>query len=124
MRRGLAVVVGAIGVAAIVVGTALWLGPGLNSTVPPSFPALGPGETTVAYTSSVDGFALSYSEWLPAGYTPTQTYPLAIYLHHIEDTSGHPRPGGFWNQLSGDGGGPAAISAASAAGFLLIAPNT
>lgn len=89
-------------------------------------PPVGPvsNGTVVNYTSSVDGFALSYNEWLPAGYDPAQGYPLAIYLHGLEATTGIPRSGGYPDGLSVDSAGPSVINAASKFGFLLIAPNT
>jgi len=123
-RGSAAIVVGALAVAALLIVAAwVWLPIGgrnhpYGGGVPPE------NETTVNYSSSVDGFPLSYAEWLPAGFDPNVTYPLAVYLHHIEDTSGKSKAGGFWNQLSADGGGTATIAAAAAAGYLLIAINT
>ena len=33
------------------------------------------------YNSSVDGVAIQYREYVPAGYDPTLRYPLLAYLH-------------------------------------------
>jgi predicted esterase len=35
----------------------------------------------ITYTSSVDGAALDYVEYLPAGYNPAVAYPLVVLLH-------------------------------------------
>lgn len=80
-------------------------------------PDLGP--TTVVYNSSVDGWALSYLEWLPENFHEGSTYPLAIFLHGagtvstwvIGGTGGISVPGGV-------------VSAASSSQFILISINT
>ena len=78
-------------------------------------PGPGPPGGLVNYTSSVDGAALSYYEWLPTGYVPDQTYPLAVYMH------GQYQGG---NELEVHNGGPQVTAAAAAAGYLLISINT
>src|SRR5689334_4547280 len=43
-------------------------------------PADDPTTVTVTYTSSVDGAALDYLEYVPTNYNPTIPYPLAVLL--------------------------------------------
>ncbi len=107
------VIVGAIVAALVVVGAGLYVlhpfrtGPG------------GTGNTyggqVIPYTSSVDQTPLSYYEWLPTGYDPNATYPLAVFLHGLAQAG---------NELLTNSGGPGIIQAAQADGFLLISINT
>jgi pimeloyl-ACP methyl ester carboxylesterase len=74
----------------------------------------------VSYNSSVDGFHLSYLEWLPAGFSPSTRYPLAVFLHGVGTDN-------TW--VEGGVGGlvdvtPSLVDNASAYGFILIAINT
>src|SRR5580658_7837529 len=79
-----------------------------------------PPGTNISYTSSVDGFRLSYLEWLPAGYTASQSYPLAVFLHGIHSSNGFIEGGaGGINDIS-----YSLTSNASSAGFILISLNT
>ena len=122
MNRSSAVlIVVAVAVAAVVVLAGLVFLPGLRRARPAGTSV---GEATIDYASSVDGFPLSYSEWLPAGYDANQSYPMAVYLHHIGDGSGQTKAGGFPNDLGPDPAGVPVINAASSNGFVLIAPNT
>lgn len=92
----------------------------------------GTNYTVVPYVSSVDGWNLSYDEFLPAGFTPRATYPLVVYLHGLQPDGAKWVSGGvpsdfvsLLNQSSG--GGPTIrgiIQNASTLGYLLIAPNT
>ncbi len=84
-------------------------------------PPLG---STVQYSSSVDGFPLSYSEWRPAGFDPNRTYALSVYLHPLSNISTAPTRGGYGNGLLGEPGGDAVVATALSDQFLLIAPNT
>ena len=58
---------------------ALWL----FSPAPPAVAQCpGGGTCTVrTYNSSVDGVAIQYREYIPAGYDPTLPYPVLAYLH-------------------------------------------
>jgi pimeloyl-ACP methyl ester carboxylesterase len=65
-------------------------------------PDLAPGwvvpdnGSLVTYNSSVDGFPLSYEEWVPAGSAGTgMHHHLLVYLHGQQDTSGNWFPGGL-----------------------------
>ncbi len=71
--------------------------------------------TLVNYSSSVDGTNLSYYEWLPANYTSSQRYPLAVYLHGL---------GYNGSELFTLVSGLEAIQNASTMGFVLISLNT
>ncbi len=70
---------------------------------------------TIYYASSVDGANLSYLEWLPAGYSARNTYPLAVFLHGLGQSG---------SELLTETQGPATIANASAFGFVLISINT
>lgn len=74
--------------------------------------------TTVNYTSSVDGFPLSYIETLPAGFNTSRTYPLAVELHGLTGET-IPVSGGVPSYVV-----PTTAQAAAAAGFILVNPNT
>lgn len=81
---------------------AVVLGPTAGPAAPIASPAGGPvgtavaaahplgglGGTLVNYTSTVDGWNLSYLEYLPANFTPGGAYPLAVYLHGIGNSTG------------------------------------
>lgn len=75
--------------------------------------------TIVYYTSSVDGFNLSYQEFLPAGYDPSAAYPLAVELHGIATDKSTPLPGGYIAPEV-----ETTVDAASAAGFILLVADT
>jgi len=102
MNRSLRLVA-ALGTVALV----LLLPPGFPAAAATTpHPAVGPNVvipdngTLVNYTSSVDGFALSYEEWLPAGYVSRGAeYPLVIYLHGQQDVTGKWFPGGLPSSL-------------------------
>lgn len=91
--------------------------------------------TIIDYNSSVDGFPLSYEEWLPAGYQASGVrYPLLVYFHGQQDTTGTWFPGGltssllpFLNSTSRTPDVRAAkglVANASLNGMILIAPNS
>ena len=90
------------------------------------------GFTNVSYNSSVDGFPLSFDEWLPTGYNASASYPLVVYLHGISGDNATWVPGGVTNNLYLKEGGSkinalaatAIVQNASLAGDILIAPNT
>ncbi len=83
-----------------------------------------PGGHLVSYSSSVDGWPLSYEEWLPTGYTSGSSYPLAVYLHGEVGQSGTWVRGGVVSGLMATAWGTTLIQAARSHGFLLIALNT
>jgi len=99
-------------------------------------PPVGPNPTNysvVPYTSSVDGYALSYAEWLPEPFNNSASYPLVVYLHGQQDTSGTWYPGGLTDDLVQSLTGPptadqrtaeALINASRAQPAILIALNT
>ncbi len=68
--------------AAVLFGCGLWLVvlAGLRASPALAAPATTGTSTVVTYTSSIDGHSLRYSEYLPAGYSPTVPYPLAVML--------------------------------------------
>ncbi|HZY71428.1 MAG TPA: hypothetical protein VFF67_10695 [Thermoplasmata archaeon] len=74
--------------------------------------------STINYTSSVDGFLLSYVETLPAGFNKSRTYPLAVELHGLTGET-VPISGGLPSYVV-----PTTAQAAAAAGFILLNPNT
>ncbi|MCI4340344.1 MAG: hypothetical protein L3J73_03645, partial [Thermoplasmata archaeon] len=81
--------------------------------------------TTVAYNSSVDNWSLSFSEWLPASYSSTSAYPLAVYLHpEAGNNSTWYRGGATQWKLTAQSYGSAYITAARSLGYILIAINT
>ncbi len=87
---------------------------------------------TIAYSSSVDNWSLSYAEWLPARYTASHAYPLIVYLHGQQDTSGRWFPGGITSDLvqALGGRGPDSqtarlmVNTSERLGYILIALNT
>jgi|GEM_PF-753196 len=93
--------------------------------------ALG-GPVSVNYSSSVDGWPLSYSEWLPAGFDPTVAHPLVVFLHGQQATTGTWVAGGlpadilgYLGEQSTNGKSARALVAALAnASDVLIAPNS
>ncbi len=121
-RSNAVMVIAAVGVAAVVIVAAILFVPGLLHL---RFPGLGGGRGgtppppepagLINYTSTVDGTALSYYEWLPVNYSRNGTYPLAIFLH------GQYLAG---DQLIVHDGGPQTVLAAELAGFILISINT
>jgi len=88
-------------------------------SLPPGTPTRSYALSTVSYSSSVDGFSLSYSEMLPAGYVSSQSYPLAVELHGISSTETTPMSGGYPTATP-----TTTLDAASAAGLILLFPNT
>jgi pimeloyl-ACP methyl ester carboxylesterase len=118
-NTGVTAAVVAIALAAVVLLATFLFVPGifhLNRAGGHGGQPLPPGPySQVNYTSSVDGAALSYYEWLPTGYDANSTYPLAVFLH------GQYLAG---NELIVHDGGPQITAAAQAAGFLLISINT
>ena len=86
----------------------------------------------VYYTSSVDGWNLSYDEWLPTNYNASHSYPLIVYLHGQQDISGAWYRGGLnadivnWLNATGSVGitARALLNATKSMGFILIAINT
>lgn len=119
------------GLTAAMVAALLLLGGGLGShTGRGGTTSAGPVYHNDTYSSSIDGFPLSYSEWLPAGYNANDTYPLAIYLHGIGSSTNWVKGGtNLWmselntTTLNGETE-RALISNASANGFILIVINT
>ncbi len=105
--------------------------PGVFGAVP-SPAAAPPTFTTVSYPSSVDGWSLSFAEFLPSGFQPARTYPLAVYLHGMMATGARWAEGGVPSDLLGmmsrpDSQGAVArglVANASASGFILIVLNT
>lgn len=91
----------------------------------PSHPGVnGPAEanftvSTVNYSSSIDGFHLSYSEILPLNYSSSKTYPLAIELHGIDTAQNTSQEGGYPTPVTNT-----TADAAVADGFILIVINT
>ncbi len=66
------------------------------------------------YTSSVDQAALTYFEWLPTGYSASDSYPFLLFLH---GQVGHTDPG--CEELDNHGSGANTLAAGIAAGFLV-----
>jgi pimeloyl-ACP methyl ester carboxylesterase len=87
-------------------------GPTPADSAPPNF--------NISYNSSVDGWPLSYLEWLPSGYSSSTTYPLAVFLHGVGSSTGWVRGGGGGIVDMTD----SLVGNASAYGFILIAINT
>lgn len=73
----------------------------------------------VNYTSTVDRFSLSYYECLPTGFSNSTAYPLAIFLHGLNETATTPMPGGYLTQFNASW-----IPIAASWGYILIVPNT
>jgi pimeloyl-ACP methyl ester carboxylesterase len=67
--------------------------PVIKGPIPPT------NYSIVYFESSVDGFSLSYSEWLPSDFSPARSYPLVVYLHGQQDTSGRWFSGGLTSDL-------------------------
>jgi pimeloyl-ACP methyl ester carboxylesterase len=79
-----------------------------------------PASDNLSYTSTVDGFLLSYLEWLPAGFTASRSYPLAVVLHGVGSNSTW-QPGGVGGQIDVTG---SLVANASLDGFILMGLNT
>jgi len=96
------------------------IGREIDPAVTPASSYTPPPNNNISYNSSVDGFPLTYVEWLPTGYSPNATYPLAVFLHGV-GTDTAPIPGGIGgeNQVS-----PSLVDNASAYGFIMIGINT
>lgn len=128
----LSIAVAALSLLAIPIGTGT---PAASSAFASSSAAPGATfatPTNVTYTSSVDGFHLSYAEWLPLGYKATNVDDLVVYLHGLEPGSNRSVSGGVASDLAhlASGSGPDASAArgllanASHAKFIVIAVNT
>ncbi len=91
----------AVGAVVVVAGLAALSGPWRSA--PPSGSSGGglppTNYTVVPYQSSVDGFSLSFDEWLPNGFSAARSYPLIVYLHGQQDTSGKWFAGGLTSEL-------------------------
>lgn len=74
--------------------------------------------TRIYYSSSVDGFNLSYEETAPTPFNSSRTYPLAIELHGLTGET-VPIWGGLANYVV-----PTTAQAAVNAGLILINPCT
>ncbi|MCI4331508.1 MAG: hypothetical protein L3K19_06645 [Thermoplasmata archaeon] len=74
--------------------------------------------TTIYYSSSVDGWNLSYEETLPSPFNSSRTYPLAIELHGLTGET-VPIWGGIANYVV-----PTTAQAAVNDGMILIDPCT
>ncbi len=91
-----------------------------------------PTYTVQSFNASSDGWPLSYEEWLPAGYTAENAYPLIVYLDGLSCNNQTWVTGGRPSQLLDHLSGSSPISNASrglvtnssAQGYILIAPNT
>ena len=82
--------------------------------------AAPPPTNNISFASSVDQFPLSYYEWLPAGYSDSATYPIAVFLHGVGTQSAWVRGGvGGLVDIT-----PSLADNASAYGFILLALNT
>ena len=77
------------------------------------------GPAKVAYLSSVDRFPLSYYEWLPSKYVPSQKTPLTVYFHGIGTSTNFIRGG-----IGGDVIAGSLVDNASTFGSILISLNT
>lgn len=94
--------------------------------------SFGSNYSVIPYASSVDGWNLSYEEFLPVAFNPHATYPLVVYLHGMQPTGSKWVSGGVVSDLisllnSTTPGGTTLqglVANASADGYLLIAPNT
>ncbi|MCI4336576.1 MAG: hypothetical protein L3K17_05195 [Thermoplasmata archaeon] len=85
------------------------------------------------YRSSVDGFNLSYDEWLPIAFNVSRTYPLIIYLHGQQSVGPAWVPGGIVNDFTDwiISGSPAEktttqhfVNLTRAQGYIFIALNS
>lgn len=102
------------------------LAQGPAAPLPPRVP------TTVPYASSVDAWPLSYAEWLPVNFDPNRAYPLILFLHGQQDTSGRWVSGGLPSDFvrAVNGSGPVAqtvrlmINQSAQRGFILMAVNS
>lgn len=81
-----------------------------------------PSSLNVTYNSSVDGFGLSFLEWLPTGFQSNATYPLAIFLHGIGSSTAWTRGGvGAAQDLEAN---PKIVTVAQSDQLILISLNT
>ena len=88
--------------------------------------------TVLPYVSSVDGWNLSYEEFLPAGFSGHGMYPLVVYLHGMQPTGAKWVDGGVPSDIVTllnltNGAGIAMrglVQNASLNGYIMIAPNT
>ena len=95
--------------------------------------AVHPSVATIynrTYSSSVDGFPLSYAEVLPTGYSSAKAYPLVIYLHGEGSSANWVRGGsgnGLTNTVKQTSANGLTIRAflqnASSHGFIVMAPS-
>lgn len=77
------------------------------------------GCAVINYTSTADGFPLSYYECLPSGFVNSSSYPLAIFLHGINGSATTPQRGGYLTDFNASW-----VPIASAWGYILLVPNT
>lgn len=77
------------------------------------------GCALVNFTSTVDAFPLSYFECLPTGFSNASGYPLAIFLHGLNETATTPLDGGYLTQFNASW-----VPIAAAWGYILIVVNT
>lgn len=75
--------------------------------------------TLVNFTSSVDAFPLSYFECLPAGFSNASGYPLAVFLHGLNESANTPQRGGYLTDFN-----TSWAPIASSWGFILLIVNT
>lgn len=94
---GVAIALGVVAI--VVVAGLLFVYTPWKTTAPATTTPIGTQSpfnfTVVPYTSSVDGYSLSFDEWLPNNYSSAKSYPLIVYLHGQQDTSGKWFPGGL-----------------------------
>ena len=112
VNRGTIVVFAILAAAIVLIAALIFLHP---FHFGPSPPGSTLGGQIISYSSSVDGTALSYYEWLPNGYDPNATYPLAVFLHGLAQAG---------DELLTNSGGPGIIAGAQSDGYLLISINT
>jgi len=91
---------------------------------PAASPSVPPANFTspcasVNYTSSVDGFALSYQECLPTGFSNATAYPVLLFLHGLSGTQSTPQSGGYLTSFN-----TSWAPLIAAAGYFFIIPNT
>lgn len=117
LRRGIRLAVASVALALLLAAPTVV--PGASAGAPSAVVGTPGILRTIAYNSTVDGFALSYLEWLPAGYLPRQATPLVVFLHGLGAGS-VPVTGG----LDGNTVPFSVVKNASAAHMILISLNT
>jgi pimeloyl-ACP methyl ester carboxylesterase len=86
---------------------------------PPHDGGGGTGPIMVNYRSSVDGFPLSFEEWLPSGYMASHAYPLTVFLHGMGTGTAAVRGGVGATSIPSD-----IVRGAAEFGSILISLNT